>query len=138
MSKVTPDLFTHLSQSEKFDFDGPTEAQLAIVAGADTNAITLSNVCWYLCSYPEYQKRLYGELEDLPIVDGLIEDQYLIDKPYLSGIVTEVLRLHPPVPGGVQRLTPPEGATIAGRYIPGNINVSTPTYSVQRGTLSRG
>ncbi|CAE7030891.1 benzoate 4-monooxygenase cytochrome p450 [Pyrenophora teres f. teres] len=53
---------------------------------------------------------------------GVIDDQYLVSKPYLTGIFNETLRLYRPV------LSPPQGAMIAGRYIRGNMNVTTPTY----------
>tara|TARA_R110002003_G_scaffold130_16_gene12280 strand:+ start:221 stop:655 length:435 start_codon:yes stop_codon:yes gene_type:complete len=135
MGSASPDFYTYLSQSDHFKIHGNQEAQLAIIAGADTNAITISNACYLLCRHPEYQVALYQELKDLPISDGIVDDQYLAGKTLLSAIIYEVLRLHPPVPGGLQRVTPPEGATIAGRYVPGNMIISTPTYSIQRGTL---
>lgn len=51
----------------------------------------------------------------------------------LEGCINEALRLFPPVPSGLQRMTPPEGVKIAGRYIPGDTLVSTPTYTIHRG-----
>ncbi|KAF2194471.1 hypothetical protein K469DRAFT_531149, partial [Zopfia rhizophila CBS 207.26] len=48
-------------------------------------------------------------------------------------IINETLRLYPPVPSCLQHLTPPEGTMIAGRWVPGNMNVSTPTYAIHRG-----
>ena len=136
MKDTSPDLYTYLSQSDTFDIDGIHEAQLAIIAGADTNAITVSNVCYLLCQYPEYQKKLYEELSDLPVHENVIDDRHLLSKPCLLSLINETLRLYPPVPGGLQRVTPPEGATIAGLYIPGDIIVSTPTYALQRGIVT--
>lgn len=135
MQEISPDLFTYLSQSDAFNVDGIHEARLAVIAGADTNAIAVSNACYLLCQYPEYQRRLYDELSNLPTHDDIIDDQYLSGKPFLLGIVNETLRLYPPVPSGLQRLTPPEGAVIAGRYISGNMVVSTPTYALHRGKV---
>ena len=106
---------------------------MAIVAGADTNAITMSNVCYLMCQHPGYQAELYKELSDLRSLDGIIDDHDLLNKPYLTGIINETLRLYPPVPSGLQRMTPAEGAIIAGRYIPGHMNVTTPTYALHRG-----
>jgi cytochrome P450 len=134
MTDISPDLYTYLSQSETFDVDGIHEAQLAIIAGADTNAITVSNICYLLCQHLDYQQMLFEEISSLSVHEDIIDDHLLIGKPYLSSIINETLRLYPPVPGGLQRLTPPEGAIIAGRYIPGNIVVSTPTFAIQRGT----
>jgi cytochrome P450 len=128
------DIYTYLSESDRFQ-NNISEAKLVIVAGADTNAITVSNVCYLLYQYSEYQTKLYHELRALPDVNGVIEDQHLVGKPYLSGIINETLRLHPPVPSGLQRLTPPEGAVIAGKFILGGMNVTTPTYSLHRGRV---
>ncbi|KAL4954336.1 cytochrome P450 [Aspergillus filifer] len=58
--------------------------------------------------------------------------QMLSEAPLLNGCINEALRLYPPVQGGVQRLTPPNGAMIAGRFIPGDTIISTPTYSLHR------
>lgn len=133
MKDISPDLYTYLSQSDTFEVDGIHEAQLAIIAGADTNAITVSNACYLLCRHPDYQEKLYEELRDLPVTDDIIDDRFLLGKPCLLSIINETMRLYPPVPGGLQRVTPPEGATIAGRYVPGNMVITTPTYALQRG-----
>lgn len=136
MQGISPDLYTHVSKSDTFNVNGIHEAQLAIIAGADTNAITASNACYLLCRHPEYQKKLFAELSDVPVYECVVDDRYLLNRSCLLSVINETLRLYPPVPGGLQRLTPPEGATIAGRYVPGDMVVSTPTYALQRGTIT--
>lgn len=136
MEGISPDLYTYLSQSDNFEANGVHEAQLAVIAGADTNAITVSNACYLLCRHPKYQDKLYEELRTLPIAEHIIDDRFLLGKPCLLSIINETMRLHPPVPGGLQRITPPEGATIAGRYVPGHMIVTTPTYALHRGQRS--
>jgi len=131
------DIYTYISKSDSFEAEGVQEANLAVIAGADTNAITLSNTCYLLCQHHEYQQKLYSELKNLPIEDGIIDDEHLLNVPDLNAIILETLRLYPPVPGGLQRVTPPQGAQIAGRHVPGNMIVSTPTWSIQRGTVCR-
>ncbi|KAF1996372.1 benzoate 4-monooxygenase [Amniculicola lignicola CBS 123094] len=131
-SSPTQDFYTHLSQSETFEKDGPWDAQLAIFAGGDTVSTTLTNICYLLAEYPEYQERLNEDLNTLCRPDEELDDQTLSKSVLLGGIINEALRLYPPVPSGGQRLTPPEGIVIAGRYIPGNMNVITPAYSIQR------
>jgi cytochrome P450 len=135
MHVQTSDIYTYLSESEGFKSNTLSEAKLAIIAGSDTNAITMSNICYLLCRHPEYQAKLYNELSSLQSVQGVINDHDLVNKPYLAGIINEALRLHPPVPSGLQRVTPAEGAVIAGRYIPGHMNVTTPTYALHRGNV---
>ena len=52
--------------------------------------------------------------------------------PHLNGIINETLRLHPAVPTGGLRQTPPEGVHVAGRFIPGNTVICAPRYSLAR------
>jgi cytochrome P450 family 628 len=106
MTSLSPDFYTYLSQSEGWARDAPQEAQLAVVAGADTVAITLTNVCYYLAKHPKYQRKLHEEL-DLLFTSGQdhVSDQFLAGKPCLQGIINETLRLHPPVPSALQCLT---------------------------------
>lgn len=64
------------------------------------------------------------------------------DAPYLNAFINEALRLHPPVPGGFQRQTPPEGITVTSTedsgkaiYIPGGINIWMPLWTMSRCTF---
>lgn len=52
--------------------------------------------------------------------------------PYLNGFIHETLRLYPPVPSGGYRQSPPEGMTIAGRYIPENTTIVAPRYTLEK------
>lgn len=52
--------------------------------------------------------------------------------PHLNGIINEALRIHPPVPSGGYRETPPEGLYIAGKFIPGNTTLVAPRYTIGR------
>lgn len=51
---------------------------------------------------------------------------------YLTAVINETLRLHPPVPTGGYRQSPPDGITIAGTYIPGGVTIVAPRYSLAR------
>jgi cytochrome P450 len=52
--------------------------------------------------------------------------------PYLDAIINESLRLKPPVPSQILRRTPPQGLWVDELFIPGDVHVGVPTYSVQR------
>jgi cytochrome P450 len=48
--------------------------------------------------------------------------------PYLGACIEEGLRLYPPVPGALPRVTPREGAMVRGQWLPGG--VSNPMYHI--------
>ena len=43
--------------------------------------------------------------------------------PYLNGAINEALRIWPPGPNGMQRMTPKEGHVVDGLWISGNTHV---------------
>jgi cytochrome P450 len=43
--------------------------------------------------------------------------------PYLQACISEALRLYPPITQLRERVVPPEGDTVDGRYIPGGTNI---------------
>ena len=64
---------------------------------------------------------------------GDVQDFAILQKlPHLNGIINETLRLHPAVPTGGLRETPSGGAVICGRFVPGNIVVCAPRYTLSR------
>ena len=64
---------------------------------------------------------------------GNIEDFDILQKlPHLNGVINETLRLHPGVPTGGLRETPPGGAVICGRFVPGNTVICAPRYTIGR------
>lgn len=63
---------------------------------------------------------------------GEVLNEKIANLDHLNGIINETLRLHPAVPTLLQRKTPPEGITIEGTYVPGNMIVSCPQYVLGR------
>ena len=87
---------------------------------------------YHLAQEPSHVSRLREEIRPLRGADGEFSVKDLQSADHLNGIINETLRLHPPVPSGTLRLTPPEGTTIGGRFIPGNTTVVSPTWTVGR------
>lgn len=134
--KVQKTLFTKLYQG--IDDETLThkeindEAQIYIVAGSDTTANTLTYLTWRLC-LPENRHikyRLLKELDTLPESD--FSDSDLKHLPYLGNIISETLRLHAAVPGGLRRVVPEGGAVIGGYQLPAGGEVMTNCYSIHR------
>ncbi|KAK2735826.1 hypothetical protein FQN57_001103 [Myotisia sp. PD_48] len=104
------------------------DAIVAIIAGSDTVAPTMVFLFYELLSHPELANKLCEELDGVDYTDP----KALRSLPYLNAVIKETLRLHPAVPTGGYRDTPPEGMTIGGTYIPGNTTVVAPRYILQR------
>ncbi|KIV92758.1 hypothetical protein PV10_04027 [Exophiala mesophila] len=134
--KELPDIATWILQSPKMENSGYSEqgwltgdSRLIIVAGSDTTASTLTYLFYHLAEDPERVKKLRHEVDAL---DGDFSSIALEKLEYLNGLINETLRLHPPVPSGVPRKTPPEGMQIGSTFVPGGVTVKIPYYTIQR------
>lgn len=131
--KPLPTLFTRLFKGEEDESltfkEIVDEAQTYIIAGTDTTAITLTYIVWRVCQNPKIKQRLVEELRQLP--EGF-QDHDAMKLPYLNQVIEEALRLHGAAPSGLPRMVPPEGATLAGQYLPGGSVVCTQAWSLHR------
>ncbi|KAJ4294979.1 hypothetical protein N0V90_006987 [Kalmusia sp. IMI 367209] len=100
-----------------------------IVAGSDTVASTMTNLFYRLATYPHHAGKVRKEINSLT---SIYDTQGLKNLEHLNGVINEILRLHPSVPTGGYRETPPEGMTVAGTYIPGRTVVIAPRYTIGR------
>ena len=122
------------------DFDKPADdpmlngdSRLIVVAGSDTTAATLTFLFYELARKPEEVKKLREELRPLTIGDW--SDVDIRDAPHLNGVIDEALRLHPPVPSGLERQVPKGGAHFGDIFLPGETNFWMPQYVIGRGRL---
>jgi len=75
---------------------------------SDTTASTLTHIFYHLAQDPQHVDRLRLEIfPQIDASDGIVPVK-LQDLNYLNGIINETLRLHPPVPTSIPRLTPPK------------------------------
>ncbi|SPO07713.1 related to pisatin demethylase cytochrome P450 [Cephalotrichum gorgonifer] len=137
------DVLAHLvdayNESEKKDIDYQWlrgDTRLTIVGGSDTTASTLTYIFHHLAKNPDQWEKLRAELE--PLLDGknVLEKKDVSKAQHLDGIVQEALRLHPAIPSGFPRITPAEGITIDGTFIPGGTTIFLPPYTMQRDELN--
>ena len=98
---------------------------------SDTVATTLLCIFYRLAQNPRYLREIQNELAAIDSIENL---NALRKLPCLNGVIEETLRLHPAVPTGGLRQTPPEGAMVSGRFIPGNTVICAPRYSISRCT----
>lgn len=88
---------------------------------------------FFLTKYPTCYRKLQEAIQ-AQFPEGVKDWTYEKTKsiPYLEHVIHETLRLKPSAPGGLSRLTPPQGLQIDEVFIPGDTIVSVPTYTIQR------
>lgn len=100
-----------------------TDAQMGshfgdiLLGGIDTSYTALCSAIFFVINTPRAHQKLvqevretFGSLDDIggkALADGM---------PYLSAVISEALRLYPPIPVGLPRRSP--GFYIGGMYIP--------------------
>jgi cytochrome P450 len=109
-----------------------SDSRLIIVAGSDTTAAALTYTFYHLAKDPSQVETLRKEIKPFQGSDGEFNVKDLQSADHLNGIINEALRLHPPVPSGTLRVTPPEGITVRGTFIPGDTTVLSPPWTVGR------
>ncbi|KXS94371.1 hypothetical protein AC578_2517 [Pseudocercospora eumusae] len=131
-----PDLFGKLISTSKGEPTGLTQAELLtevnllMSAGTDTSTAALENTVFFLCKHPKIQDRLRKELDDAMEEPGIPSWRTVSNIPYLRAVIDESLRLRAASRIGLPRIVPPGGRVIAGQYIPGDVTVSVPIYTV--------
>lgn len=135
MVQVLTHLVNAYSESEKKQIDYQWlkgDTRLTIVGGSDTTAATLTFMFYHLTNNPSLVQKLRYELEPLLNGRNVLEQNDISKAQYLDGIILEALRMHPAIPSGFPRLTPPEGITVGDTFIPGGTTVVLPVYAMQR------
>lgn len=92
-----------------------------ILAAADTTAISLPSMFYYLCKNPRCYTRVVHEIDSMDPEGKLSEIVTFAESSqmkYLQACMKEAMRLHPAVGMLLERPVPDGGATIAGKWIP--------------------
>ncbi|KAJ4774840.1 Cytochrome P450 [Rhynchospora pubera] len=102
-----------------------------IVGGTDTTATTIEWAMAELLNKPDLLKKLQEELDQVVGKDKLVEESHLPQLHFLSLVIKETLRLHPPVPLLVPHC-PSSPCTINGYLIPEGSRVFINAWAIQR------
>ncbi|KAH9165925.1 putative P450 monooxygenase [Lactarius sanguifluus] len=103
------------------------EALALFSAGSDTTALAATTISYHVLHNSEIQQRLVNELRTAwPVLEEVPRYEVVEKLPYLASpytVIKEGLRMFP---GGaaLPRVVPPEGATIAGIFVPGGTVVA--------------
>ena len=108
---------------------------ILIPAGSETSATCMAGTFRLLLKNPSKLRILTDQIRTSFIAERDITIQRVRQRlPYLFAVIEESLRLFPPVPiaFGIYRIVPDEGATIAGRYVPGKTVVAVAPWAAFR------
>jgi cytochrome P450 len=103
-----------------------------MVAGTETTATLLSGLTYLLLTHSESMKKLVAEVRTASTTSEAITMDMIARLPYLNACIQEALRRYPPVPIGLPHMTPPEGSTICGHFIPPNVRHVVQSRNVTR------
>ncbi|MCJ1419997.1 hypothetical protein MMC32_006353 [Xylographa parallela] len=109
------------------DTEVVSNASLFVTAGTETVATLLTGLTYFLIKNTESMTKLTREVRATFEHESDITIQSVSHLEYLDACIQEALRLYPPVPEGLPRIVPPEGDTICGQWVPGNVHAPGPT-----------
>ncbi|KAJ6218335.1 hypothetical protein RDWZM_009492 [Blomia tropicalis] len=100
------------------------------IAGFDTTHATFDHAIYYLAKYPEWQERLYNEL--VAESKNSFDFDRLKELPILNGIISETLRLNPPLTEFHRECKEECELCDTGLRLPKNTLVLISPYSIHR------
>ncbi|KAJ5272759.1 hypothetical protein N7478_007884 [Penicillium angulare] len=116
-----------LSQSEI-----DANAAVFVLAGSETTAALLCGCMYYLLCEQDKYIRLISEIRGAFEKASKINLTAIAEFPYLNAVLTESLRIYPPIPSMLPRIVPAGGAMINEGYVPEGTSVSISLYSAHR------
>ncbi|OQE10623.1 hypothetical protein PENFLA_c085G05602 [Penicillium flavigenum] len=107
-------------------------SQVFMVAGTETTATALSGLLYHLLMAPDKMKIIVEEVRVTFDKGSDIDMRTLEHMTYLNACIEEGLRIYPPVPVGLPRVTPDEGLLVCGEHIPGRTALSVHHWATYR------
>ncbi|KAJ5540699.1 cytochrome P450 monooxygenase, partial [Penicillium frequentans] len=95
-----------------------SNGNILIIGGSETTATLLAGVTYLLLSNPVALQRLTVEVRSTFQSEQEITMTSVNQLTYMLACLNEALRVYPPVPTGLPRVTPAGGRTILGRFVP--------------------
>ena len=145
---AVPDIMSHLlhevegdqgKSGKRKDAEATADARLIIVAGSDTSSTTMGIALFFLMENPQILANLRKELlnvfgdDPAPLTDFARMDDKTC--PLLNAVINESLRIFPPVPAGLQRVSATSTVVNVNgtkTVIPADTIVTFPTWTLHR------
>lgn len=97
-------------------------ANILILAGSETTATLLSGVSFWLLRNPSIYQTLVQEIRSTFSNEEEITSISVNNLKYMLAVLNEGLRIYPPSPGGLGRISPSGGSVIDGYWIPEKVS----------------
>ncbi len=101
-------------QMSKGELDA--NAEILVIAGSETTASLLAGATYYLCTNPQVLEKVTSEVRHAYKTDQDMDMYSLAKLDYLLAVVNESLRLYPPAPSAIPRITV-NGDKICGQWV---------------------
>ncbi|KAL3425984.1 cytochrome P450 [Phlyctema vagabunda] len=102
---------------------------ILVIAGAETTSTALAGAVYYLATNPAAYKKLTAEIRGAFKSEEEINMVSVNNLSYELAVLNETLRILPPAPSTLPRITPREGSMICGHFVPGNTIVGVNYWS---------
>ncbi|PQE32686.1 cytochrome p450 protein [Rutstroemia sp. NJR-2017a WRK4] len=109
-------------------------ANILILAGSETTASLLNGLTYFLLQNPTTLKLLTMELRSRFNSRSEMTINALAACKYFHAVIEEGLRMYPPAPSTMPRLTPSGGTTIEEKYVPGDVSIGINPWSANYST----
>ncbi|PYI22370.1 putative cytochrome P450 monooxygenase [Aspergillus violaceofuscus CBS 115571] len=109
-----------------------TQSQTLILAGSETTATVLSGMMYYLLTTPRALSRVTQEIRTAFSDERDITVHRAARLPYLHAVLEESLRMYPPVPGILPRVSPAPGQLVCGQFVPAGTSVGLHHWACYR------
>jgi len=138
---IRQDMFHYLMNAKDPVTGGPAlsrndllaEANLLVVAGADTTAVTMCGFFFYISRNPRIYTRLTNEIRStFDSVDEIRGGTKLSSCQYLRACIDEGLRMCPAGGAELDRVVLPGGQEVEGTLLPEGVHVGCPTWGFLR------
>jgi cytochrome P450 len=102
------------------------------IAGSESTATALSGAAFLMLTHPSVYTRLVEEVRSAHSKQDEITLASTQGLTYLDAVITETLRMYPPVAITMPRRVPPGGEIIEGNFVPQGMTVGVNHYSAYR------
>ncbi|KAL4928037.1 cytochrome P450 [Aspergillus undulatus] len=134
--KTRQDMLGSFIQHGLTQEEAEQETVLQIFAGSDTTATTIRTATLYIITNPPVLGKLQMELDQARYSGHMSRPIVIYEEaqrlPYLQACVKESLRIWPPVIGLMQKVAPPGGDILDGRFVPGGTQIGYSGWAIHR------